>query len=346
MERAARTVCTAFLDPQAIARWESLGNYGGFSGAVLWRVTSSFGTLCLRAWPSGQLSQESLGLTHHLLKKAARDSLAFVPQLLTARGGQTYVRESDRFWEMTTWLPGVADFHRKPTLPRLRAALRALARLHLSWESPGVWHLFRRSFGQVPAVVMRQKRLLAWEETSAEPIERAIRRETNAEISQWNQRAWKLLCRWRIPALRGLEPWDRRFVALQFCLGDPWHNHVLFEDEQVTGIVDYGSVRIDSPAADLARLIGSLVGDDSSLRQAAIAAYEDLRPLALEERRLVDVLDWTGVVVGAGNWLRWLYLEGKCFADRNGVVKRIAELVTRMETWNSKAHGLQPVGLD
>jgi Ser/Thr protein kinase RdoA (MazF antagonist) len=116
-------------------------------------------------------------------------------------------------------------------------------------------------------------------------------------------------------------------------MSDIWHDHVLFTDHNVTGIVDYASVRMDHVAVDLARLIGSLVGDDKDRRQAALEAYAVIRPLSREERDLVDLLDWTGVVVGAGNWLRWLYLENRVFENVEGVIRRLSELVTRMESW-------------
>ena len=43
--------------------------------------------------------------------------------------------------------------------------------------------------------------------------------------------------------------------------------------------------------------------------------------------------DETGTLLGATNWLRWLYHEGRRFEDRGAVARRLAELVTRIERW-------------
>ena len=95
-----------------------------------------------------------------------------------------------------------------------------------------------------------------------------------------------------------------RSAVLQPCLCDVWHDHVLFEGDAVTGLVDYGGVKVDNVATDLARLLGSLAGDDPVLRDAGLRAYSRLRPLSLAEEALVPVLDRTGTLLGIANWLR------------------------------------------
>jgi hypothetical protein len=76
-------------------------------------------------------------------------------------------------------------------------------------------------------------------------------------------------------------------------------------------------------------LLGSLVPDDPARTDAAIRAYVAIRPMPDPE--LVVVLDRTGTVVAVANWLRWLYHEGRVYADRNAVAERVAGLVRRLE---------------
>ena len=92
-------------------------------------------------------------------------------------------------------------------------------------------------------------------------------------------------------------------------------------------------MKIDHVAVDLARLLGSLVGDDANQRAAALDAYRRLRPLTRAEEALVQALDETGVVVGLANWLKWLYREQRAYDDRAAVARKLAELVERAERW-------------
>src|SRR5256885_2022920 len=70
-------------------------------------------------------------------------------------------------------------------------------------------------------------------------------------VRPWAEPALRLLAVWvpRVPAL--LTPWSTGELALHPCLCDVWHDHVLFEGDAVSGIVDYGSVKIDHASADL-----------------------------------------------------------------------------------------------
>jgi Ser/Thr protein kinase RdoA (MazF antagonist) len=105
---------------------------------------------------------------------------------------------------------------------------------------------------------------------------------------------------------------------------------VLFTGDCVTGLVDYGSCKVDHIAVDLARLIGSLAGDDEALWRAGLDAYALHRPLTDAERALARDLDRSGVVVAAANWLRWLYRDRRAYPDRNAVAQRLAGLVDRL----------------
>ncbi len=54
-------------------------------------------------------------------------------------------------------------------------------------------------------------------------------------------------------------------VPIQPCIGDIWHDHILFLGDGVSGLVDFGGMRADTVAGDIARLLGSLVADDPAV---------------------------------------------------------------------------------
>jgi Ser/Thr protein kinase RdoA (MazF antagonist) len=145
--------------------------------------------------------------------------------------------------------------------------------------------------------------------------------------------AWFLL-QWRIGEVpRLLQPWMNQRWLLQPCLCDPWHDHVLFEGERVTGLIDYGAVKVDNVAVDLARLLGSLVPDDAERWQIGLEAYRRVRKLSLEEESLARVLDVTAVVLGVATWLRWLFEIKRDFGDPQAAIQRLGVLVKRMACW-------------
>jgi Ser/Thr protein kinase RdoA (MazF antagonist) len=130
-------------------------------------------------------------------------------------------------------------------------------------------------------------------------------------------------------AIAELAPLAHVPLCRQPCLRDIWHDHVLFSGDDVTGIVDFGAVDIDTPATDIARLLGSLVGDDAALWQTGISAYSTMRPLSDDELRSAKALDRSAPILAGCNWLRWIYKEGRQFEDRERIVERFRRIVAR-----------------
>src|SRR5436309_13193512 len=81
-----------------------LGNHGGFSGAHLWRLSTSVGTFCLKAWPPDWRSADELAWIHSLMARAA--SCEWMPRILPASHGASFVELHGRLWEIATWMRG------------------------------------------------------------------------------------------------------------------------------------------------------------------------------------------------------------------------------------------------
>ena len=296
----------------------SLGNHGGFSGARLFRVETQTGSLCLRAWPTA-VTATQLDFIHGLMRRATDAGLDFVPRVLSTGQGATVVSVAGQLWELTTWMPGTTA---SPTAQRLQAACSALAYLHRVWADT------RQQRAICPAV----ERRLAAVRYSLPIITAGWQPPADAldPIAPWAQRAWAIV-RQRLPELPALlTPWLARPVPVQPCVCDVWSDHVLFTGDRVTGVVDFGSCKVDHVAVDLARLLGSLAGDDAALWAVGLDAYAEHRPLTAEERSLAHDLDRSGTIVAAANWLRWLYREERVYPDRDAVARRVAGLVQRL----------------
>jgi Ser/Thr protein kinase RdoA (MazF antagonist) len=129
----------------------------------------------------------------------------------------------------------------------------------------------------------------------------------------------------------------RLSVPIQPAIRDIWRDHVLFLGNDVSGLVDFGALRPESVAADVARLLGSLVGDEAAGWQTGLTAYEAVRPLSSIERRLMTAFDQSGVLLSGLQWLSWVYLDGRIFEDRAAVEARLDELLARLERLASRA---------
>jgi Ser/Thr protein kinase RdoA (MazF antagonist) len=321
----ARTVldCYPFFRNQG--QLIALGNRGGFSGARLWRVEGLGSALCLRAWPAQGITPDRLAWIHRLMRLGRKAGLHFVPDVLATSEGTTCVTQGERFWDLTTWMPGCADFHQHPTPERLEAACTALAHLH------GAWAGGSPKMDRCPAVHRRMEAARDWDALLRSGWQPDLALTGNDILRSLAELSWSLLQTWAKFVPFALCRLEDQILPLQPCLCDIWHDHVLFEGSTVTGIIDYGGIKNDHVAVDLARLLGSMVGWDAERRTAGLRAYIRVRPLSWEEEPLVDILDETGTIVGLMNWLRWLYHEGRSFDDHAAVASRLAALVGRFE---------------
>jgi homoserine kinase type II len=302
---------------------EALGNRGGFSGARLWRWGRGGATFGLRAWPV-EMSVVRLAFVHELMREARGAGLTYVPALVPAQPGTTWVEHGGRLWEVLEWLPGQADFRERPSRPRLEAACVALARLHRIWERRR-----RHQPGPYPAILRRLRQQEEWQHWRPG----GKRASADDPASAILERARRVLPQWLTRLPDWLDAGDGPREPVQPCLCDPWHDHLLFDGDRLTGIVDYGAAKVDHPAVDVARLLGSLIEDDDEGWRVGLEAYRSVRPFSDHAAQLARRLDRSGTVLGVANWVRWLSGERPGLEDRGAAARRLATLVTRSERW-------------
>jgi homoserine kinase type II len=275
--------------------------------------------LCLRAWPREQPSAEQLSFMHQVLLQVHAQGLTFVPQPLRALTGETFVRHDGLFWELTPWMPGAADFHANPTRPRLQSAMQALARFHLAAAAT-------HSTDPVAVSPTLQRRLRELRTFLAGPAAEQLReRVPDGRWPEMDERA-RLILEQLERHRHELDGMLRRplpMTPLQPVIRDVWHDHVLFEQDAVRAIIDYGAMSIDTVAVDVARLVGSLADGDARVWWDGLEVYASVRPLSAAERSLLVVLDRSGVFAGGLIWLRWHYLDARVFENRAGVLARV-----------------------
>jgi Ser/Thr protein kinase RdoA (MazF antagonist) len=306
---------------------ESLGSGGGFSGAQFWRLHTAAGTLCLRRWPKEHPSIGGLEFIQAVLWYVAREGYELVPVPLENRHRGGYVHHGDYLWEITPWMPGKADFRREPTDERLRAAMTALARFHIA---AATFPLPNEAMSRSPGIAARLVQLESWMSGGLERLAAAIRPDL---WPQMEDRARKIIA--MVPAAAPklwplLSRAAQHDVRIQPCIRDIWHNHVLYQGGQVSGLIDFGSMQPENVAADVARLLGSMARDETNLRRAGLDAYSRVRPLSEAEQDLVAAFDRSTVLMAGLNWLDWIYAQGRRFENSATVLARVDEILVRL----------------
>lgn len=309
-------------------RWTAAG--GGFSGAHVWRGDDESGKpiLALKAWPA-DMPAARLARIHARMKQASH--LAFVPAVLRTHDLDSVVVEAGRAWDLTRWMPGAADFRANPTPARLANACAALAQLHRAWAT------FAPTFAPCPAVHRRLHVLADWRQMR--PKFASPSACGHPDLDELIRGAAAAAVRLAEPAERALLLWENRPVTIQPCLCDIRHDHVLFTGDAVTGAIDYGAMKEDNVAVDLARLLGDLEGDDEERFTAGLNAYRGAGGPADPHPGLVRLLDRTGVLCGVVVWLARLAVEGRNYLDPAAVVARLRQLMTRLDHFSAREFG-------
>lgn len=308
----------------------------GFSGAQLWQVETPRGLFCLRGTEAAFINRaRALGL-HRLLRHIAAQGVTCVPVSIATLQGETLPVAGGFAYQLEPWLPGVADFATHPTETRLHAAMFALARWHRAAEnfvassSERQWFFVENS-APSPGIRERLSEIARWDMATRDAVLRKLLDLNWSEFSILAKRVLDLFAANARAIADELTLARNIAVPLQPCLRDVWHDHVLFTGDEVTGLIDAHACRSDNVATDLARLLGSLVGDNRSAWDFALSAYQKIRPLSLAERGLIEVFDHSSVLLSAMTWLDWVCVQGREFSDRRRVCARLQSILRRLE---------------
>jgi len=327
------TAITADLAHRGITRIEPMPP--GMSGASLFRCSAPSGeAIALKCWPSAT-SAARVDEVHRIVARARSAGCNLIPNLITwTQHGATCPRwtESDRHWEAMQWLPG------KPlgidaSLPEIRAGAAAVATFHRSVS------ILAESRQPAPAVIARLVRLRELDSivpqlkpTPELPPSLRAAVENARQLLDWR---WN---RVRNELWNRLRRYEQQPLPLQYVLRDVHRDHVLFENGQPAGLIDFDAVRCDTPMTDLARWAGSFLADRSeedrdAVWDAATAGFrvqwaspycEALESEPTLARDLCHSAQW----ISLANWLDWVLIQRRSFAggpDR--IAARIGELV-------------------
>ena len=321
----------------------------GFSGSPVWLVESlepggaTAKRHVLKGF-AGTWSPERAASIHRLMAVARRAGVGAVPANLEVAAGDdsgpgTIATDGGgACFEMTPWHPGqpVAA----PSPRQAAAALETLARIHVALR--GTAEGAGRRHAPPPAWGRRVDALRAVIEHGWNEPVTGIASSLAAAVADRRRAAAALLReRGGLPLLARLAAVVPPPVPLQPVLRDVWQAHLLFVGDEVSAVIDWHAAGIDTPAADLARLLGSWeIGAAnpagarriSTLWSDALGAYRAIRPLAAEELSLIDLLHLAGVVGGLHHWFTWVLDEARSFPDPAAVLGRVDFLLKNLDS--------------
>ncbi|MDY3554976.1 phosphotransferase [Gemmata sp. JC717] len=289
----------------------------GFSGAVVWRGDDLEGVpqVALKGWPLST-TLERVREVHSWLAPAS--ALPFVPTVIRNTLGDTAVSAVGRVWDACRWLPGAPA--PQPSEAETRAACEAVAQLHLACPAEPV----KRPCAAVGA----RLRLLVDHQGlyAAGTILPPLAPQLDALLA----RAAAEIGRCADAAVEALRPWAAWPVRVRPCVRDLRREHVLFQSSAVTGIIDYGAMAIDTPAGDLARLLGDFAEADPALFEEGLSAYRRASgPLDVPDE-FVRLLATTGTLCSLLGWLFRLFVRAEPVANPVTLAHRLTHLISRV----------------
>lgn len=366
---ALADLCQRWLPGRRVRGFPLAGE--GFSGSPVWRVDvlDAAGAVersnVLKAFAAGWTFPRAEAIHRYasLLVDAGIGEIPRVVPLASPAIGSLADDADGRIWELSEFRPGRPVL--RPTPEQARGALESLARIHLAAGG-------RRGEGLFPAPRPEERGpdgVPAWERRRQKLVrvaEQGWRRSPRSFLSPWETR----IDRRRAAAAAILERTSgratlgrlatlpaatrRRFgdVPLQPVLRDVWQAHLLFEGPRIAAVIDLHAAAIDSPATDLARLLGSwrpATGQNgggavpsglggappnrlSAIWSDALDAYRAIRPLGPSETLLIDLLHVGGVVGGLDSWFQWVLGDGKAFEAPLQVEARVDFLLENLDS--------------
>ena len=301
-----------------------LGGNGGFSGAQLWKISAADRSYCLRRWPLSHPSRARLEWINLVLVHTAGMGCEFIPAPIETEVGERFISAGGFFWELTKWIEGVACFKDDPNDARLTQVPESLAKFHLASAQVNL------GFENSKNLNSRYDAMAS----SASLIE-SLRHCSEFGLPDYIYRLRALILGLGVSYIQRitttLAPLRGVVFAVQPVVRDIWHDHLIFRGNELSGLVDFGAMQMDSVACDLSRALGSIVHEDQSRWESAINDYSQIRPLTQQEVDLIYILDQPSAFLGALNWLKWIMIENRAFESDADVKLRIMDLTGRLE---------------
>lgn len=309
----------------------------GFSGAGIFRVTTPTATFALRRWPVNSLPRLRILMLHQFLKNLSEFDLPVAVPVLDRESQITTVRAENTYWQLEPWLPGEQITVDAASAEHIQSMMQTIAKIHFASETYMTSHSgtewFKTTTERCPAILERIDLIEQWTPSRLARCGEAIAAAPQGfqTVSQAILQNYRIHFESILKELRQFSPHRCRLFT---CWRDLWRDHILFSENQVTGVIDASAARYDHVGTDLSRLLGSFFGDNQQRWSYALDEYQKVRPLSNLDLELIRILDRSSVLLSGMTWIdRW--------ARRKLDINQLAAIVARMETIETRMHHLR-----
>jgi hypothetical protein len=186
------------------------------------------------------------------------------------KGNQAWLFEDDTLWSFATWCPG-QPVPNESDIPEAlwHQAATLLARLHALGRKYPIKH---SSVGAIPMPVGFALRLQTLQRWSTDDTKKhwlaewkRLQRQSPPDVVQhWYQpcqHVFSLTMQFfelhKALLVSRLEVDCARPQRSHWIIGDLWRDNVLVDDGSISGLIDFGAARVDSPVLEIVRWLGS-----------------------------------------------------------------------------------------
>lgn len=328
--------CIATNAPSVQLEWA----HGGFSRAAVIHAKLAGRDCALRGWLRESVPLSRVRERHRLLQHFADAGLPVAACYADGSTGETLLIPLDSpfddwVWQVEPWLPGTPRSGASITEAQLDSVAQALAKLHNAAReyrcsvSGREW--FSTGRGPVPAILERRQMLSRWDSARLAQARHSLQQAP----ADFRECCLTILSS-AMPLVGAIQAELTAMSALEAelfpCWRDLWREHLLFEGEHLSGIIDATAARSDHPGTDLSRLLGSYFGDDFARWETFLASYQSIHPLTAIDLSLIGTLDRSSVLLSALAWIdRWE--QGLVQLERiSKIIQRLDEYLIRFST--------------
>ncbi len=305
----------------------------GFSGAKIVCVSAGDEVYALRGWPNPSLPRQRIQELHRYLSFLKIHELPVAVPHICLQSHASLIEESGFLWQVEPWLDGTTKDKNSLTTTERQSMMQTLAKLHLASSQYVALDAGQEWFGTrhttVPAIRERLSLTRKWNDARIQKCCDALE-FAPVDIRDLSKLILELYRQYSLSIAGELQQLSNVICPLFPCWRDLWRDHVLFENEKVTGLIDASATRFDHVGTDLSRLLGSFFEDDKEQWKLALEEYSEVRQLTATDLAIINALDRSSVLLSGMTWVnRW---EQRRISESKiaSVVERLVVIERRM----------------